>query len=73
MEELVEQVIDGAAADLQAEVVGGHVFEGVGLVEDDDLVIGQQAGPGAAQGEVAEEQGVVDDEELGAEHAAGGP
>ena len=55
------------------EVVGGDVFERVGLVEDDDLVVRQKPGPGAAQGEVAEEQGVVDDEEVRPVNAAGGP
>ncbi len=63
-EQLVEQVLDGAAADLQAEVIGGHVLQRVRLVEDDDLVVGQQVRSLAAQGEVAEEQGVVDDQQL---------
>ena len=64
-EQLVEQVFDGAARHLQAKVVGGHVFQRVRLVEDDDLVIGKHATAAAAQGQVAEEQGVVDDQHVG--------
>ena len=61
-----------AARDLQAEMLGGHVLQGVGLVEDGDLVIGQQARPVPAQGEVAEEQGVIDDEQVRAEDLLAG-
>src|SRR5262249_11376360 len=70
--ELVEQVLDGAPADVQAEVLGGNVLQRVRLVEDDDAVVGQQAAAGAAQGQVAEEEGVVDDEELGPGHGPAG-
>src|SRR5438132_938540 len=31
--ELIEQIFERAAADLDAEMIGGDIFEGVGLVE----------------------------------------
>src|SRR5437763_1204909 len=37
----------------------------MGLVEDHDLVIGEQAAAAAAQGEGAEEQGLIDDQDVG--------
>src|SRR5665213_1038611 len=61
-------MFDGAATDFQTEMVSGHVFERVGFVEDHDFIIGQHTAALAAQGEVAEKQGVVDDQQLGAEH-----
>src|SRR5262249_37809714 len=64
----VQEPVDRAASNLEAEMVGGDVFKSVGLVEDDDLVIGEQGTAGAAQGEVAEEQGVVDDQQVGPMH-----
>ena len=53
-----------ALGELQAQMIGGDVFQRVRLVEDDDLVIGQKTRPLAPQGQVAEEQGVIDDEEV---------
>ena len=70
--ELVEQVVERPLRHLQPEVVGRNVFERVAFVEDDDPVVGQHARPGPAQGQVAEEQSVVDDEDLGRVDAAAG-
>src|SRR6516162_893476 len=49
-------------------MIGGHVFEGMRLIEDDDLVIGQQTCTLAPQGQIAEKERVIDDEQLGAEY-----
>src|SRR5262249_34505126 len=72
MLQLVEQPVEAAAADLDAEVVGGDGFERVGLVEDDRLVVGQDVAALLADFQVAEEQGVIDDEDLGAVHLLAG-
>src|SRR5262249_13264030 len=57
---------------LQAEVVRRDVLECVRLIEDDDLVVGQKGGPGAAQGEVTEEQRMIHDEDLRPAHRPAG-
>ena len=62
--------------DRQAEVAGGDFFELVRLVEDDGRGLGQNAGVGRAgglllDGEVGEEEVVVDDDDVGLESACG--
>ena len=71
--ELVEHVLDLAAGDVDAQVVAGDGFDRVGLVEDHDVVVGQDAHAGAPQGDVAEEQRVIDDQDLRVLHRGGGP
>ena len=39
----IEQVLDSSLAQVQAEVLGGHVFQRVRLIEDHDLVIRKEA------------------------------
>ncbi len=63
--ELVELIFDLAAGDPEAKVFAGDGFDGMRFVEDQDFVVGQKAGALHAQCEIAEEQGVVDDEDLG--------
>ena len=46
-------------------MVAGHGFQIVGFVEDDGVVVGQDARARCAQGQIAEEQGVIDDQNLG--------
>src|SRR5260370_39984193 len=70
---LVEEVIERAAADADAQVVGRHIFQRMGLVKDNYLVIGQQARSLAPQNKVAEEQGVVNDKDVGAVHLLARP
>ena len=53
-------------------MLGGDVFEGVGFVEDDNVVFGQVIDAGHSQGEVGEEQRVVDDQDVAAVHSAFG-
>ena len=53
-------------------MVGGHVFERVRLVEDYDLVVRQQPAAGPPQRQVGEEQGVVHDQHVRAEHLLAG-
>ena len=48
--ELPQGVVDLAAGDPQAEVVARHRLDHVGLVENHDVVLGQQAHPFAAAG-----------------------
>ena len=64
-----------AVREADAEVVGGDVFELVGLVEDDGAGVGEDAGVGGSaglllDGEVGEEEVVVDDDEVGLERLA---
>ena len=47
------------------QVVAGDGLQVVGFVEDDHVVLGQDAGLLPPQGQVGEEQGMVDDEDLG--------
>ena len=64
IEELVQQVVNLPAGNLQPQVFGGDLLDGVGLVEDHDVIVGQQAPPLAAEGQVGEEQGVVDHQQI---------
>ena len=66
----MSDVLDLAAGDVDAQVVAGDRFDRVGFVEDHDVVVGQDADAGPPQGEVAEEQRVIDDEDLRVLHAA---
>ena len=59
--QLVEQIIDLRRRDAQAQVIAGDVLQRMGLVEHDDIVIGQDARPLPPQGQVAEKQRVIDD------------
>ena len=38
IKQLVEQVIEGAATEVQAQVIGGDVLQGVSLVENHDSI-----------------------------------
>ena len=69
------QLFEANVADREAEVAGGDLFQFVRLVEDDRGGFGQNAGVGRAgglllDGEVGEEQVVVDDDDVGLEGAA---
>ncbi len=66
------ELVDALGGEADAEVVGGDLFELVGLVEDDDGGFGEDAGVGCACGllldvEVGEEEVVVDDDDVGLE------
>src|SRR5262245_24557802 len=50
----------------------GRVLQGVRLIQNRHVVVGQDADPLSPQGEVAEEERVVDDEEVGSENALPG-
>ena len=71
--QLVEHVLDLAAGDVDAEVIAGDGFDRVGFVEDHDVVVGQDAHAGPAQGDVAEQQRVIDDQDLRVSARGGGP
>lgn len=53
-------------------MIAGDVFDGVGFVEDDGVVLGEVVDAGGAEGEIGEEEGVVDDEDSAGLHAAPG-
>ena len=64
------ELVETGVRKADTEVVGGYVFELVGLVEDDGGGLGQDAGVGCAGGleldvEVGEEEVVIDDDEVG--------
>ena len=64
--------IDADVRDLQPHVLAGHGLEGVGLVEDRDVVVGKEPEARGPQGEVAHEQGMVDDQQVGRPDASAG-
>ncbi len=69
------EFVESVQTERDAEVVAGDLFELVGLVEDDGGGGGQDAGIGyvarfEADGEVGEEEVVVDDDDLGLEGLA---
>ena len=73
-ERVADQLLHAEAGYLKPEVVGGHVLQRVGLVEDDRVVVGQDLDPGARgpHREVGEEEVVVDEEQLGRRRAGAG-
>ena len=60
-----ERIVDLPAGDAQAQVIARHGLHGVRLVEDEHVVIGQDARALHAKGQVAEQQGVVHNQDLG--------
>src|SRR5690606_28941485 len=69
---LVQQVVELAGGDTQAELTGGDIFKGVGFVDDEDVVVGEQAGVFPAEGDISHEQGMVDDDQVGVGDASPG-
>src|SRR5262245_52192555 len=74
VQQLAQQIIDLAARDLQPQMFRGDVFERVGLVENHDVVFRQDRVLDAlrAQCQVAEEQGVIDHEQIRLLHQLAG-
>ena len=73
--DVADELVDALGAEADAEVVGGDLFELVGLVEDDGGGFGEDAGVGGVGGllldaEVGEEEVVVDDDDVGLERFA---
>ena len=68
----VEEEADLAVGEAEAEVFAGDGFEVVGFVEDGQGAAGQEGGAGLTEGEVAEEQGMVGDDEVGGVEPAAG-
>ena len=69
------ELVEALGGEADAEVVGGDLFELVGLVEDDGGGFGEDAGVGGVgglllDGEVGEEEVVVDDDDVGLERFA---
>ena len=69
------EFVEAVRGEGDAEVLAGDVFEFVGLVEDDGGGFGEDAGVGGAgglllDGEVGEEEVVVDDDDVGLEGLA---
>ena len=62
--ELVERVIDCARRNAQTQMIAGNRFNGVGLIQHGYVVVGQNASAGAAQGQIAEEQRMINNENL---------
>src|SRR5690606_34294697 len=62
----IERIIELAAGNLQTDVTGGGVFQRMGFVENDDVVVGKDADVLSSQRQIAEEQAVIDDEKIGA-------
>ena len=65
-----KRVIDLRIADLQTEVIPRDRFEVVTFVEDNRIVIGQNAAALSFQCQVAKEQRVIDDQNLRIMHPA---
>ena len=63
--QLAQHPLDLARTDADPQMIAGDRFDRVRFVQDDGIVLGQQAAAGAPHGQIAEEQGVVDDQDLG--------
>jgi hypothetical protein len=63
---VADEGVDARPGEAHPEELRGDVFEGVGLVEDDGVVVGERLGAGeaVAQGEVGAEEVVVGDDDL---------
>jgi len=72
VEDGVEEASDLCVGDAHSHVVTGGGFDVVGFVEDDGVVVGQDGGVALPECEVGEEEGMVDDEEVGILGAATG-
>ena len=72
---VARQLLDAPGGDLQPEVLGGHLLERVGLVEDHHVVAGQHLGPGGAgaHAEVGHVEVVVDQHQLRPRRPGPGP
>ena len=64
--------LDGDVGEPDPEVLARHRFDGVGLIEHHDVVGRKQARSTATQGEVGEEEGVVDDHDMRARQPPAG-
>ncbi len=53
---------------VQAEVAGGHILDGVCLIENDHVIFGQIIDAGDSQGQIREEQGVIHHQDVSAVH-----
>src|ERR1035437_2650128 len=69
--EIAAQVLDAVIADPDAEILAHHVFDFVGFVEHHGMIRGQDAALVVLilQGEIGEEQVVVDDDDVAFERA----
>ena len=63
--EPVESEVELTAGDGESEMVSSDRFDSVGLVEDHHVVVRQQPSSSTANGEIREEQCVVDDQDVG--------
>ena len=63
-----QRVLDLSVGDAEAQMVAGHGFHRMGFVKDDHVKLGQNADLFPPQGQVGEEQGMVDDQDLGVLH-----
>jgi hypothetical protein len=63
---IARELLEAVAGDLAAEIIAGHRFDFVGFVENDGGVIGEdRAEIVLADGEIGEEEMVIDDDEIG--------
>ena len=78
--EILQRALDAVTGQREPKVGRGHLGHGVGLVQHEEIV-GKQHAPGigigalglcAAGADQGEEQGVVDDDEIGRAHAGAG-
>ena len=60
----VKQEFDFAVTDVYSEMVFCYVFDVVGLVDDDEVVIGEEAGGMFFEDEIAKEQCVVCNDDI---------
>jgi len=58
----IQQVPDVGVGDAQPQVVAGDVFDRVGLVEDQEIVVRQNGRTLRAHREIGKQERVVDDE-----------
>ena len=68
----VQEVANLPAAQVQSEVVGGHRFEAVSLVEHQHTICREEPGLLLVQNEVTAQDVMVDDKQVGVVHPSAG-
>ena len=70
--QLVQQIIDLTFRDRNAQMIGGHAFDGVCFIKNNSVVFRQYAGIITTQGQIRKEQSMIDDQQVSIPDAATG-
>ena len=65
VEQFVQRVFDGGPTDAQSQMGAGDVLDRMGFVQNDRLVVGEDVDSFLPQGQIGEEECMVDDQDIG--------